>query len=80
MYKALVTIKVDYRNGESEEKTLEFFIYDCKSASDAVRMAQDSVVETDQFKSMAEDFNKLGVDLRLIKLGRTDEGVFFIPS
>lgn len=80
MFKVVVNIKVAFRDGETDNKEIEFFIYDCKQAEDAIKMAYNSLTSTDEFRSLSFDFDVLDVNLRLITPTRTEEGVFFIPS
>lgn len=79
MYKATVTLIAVYKDGESSEKTIEFFIYDVRTAAEANRMAMESVINSSEFSSVSTDFSSLKTDIVLEKLARSTDGVFLVP-
>jgi len=80
MYKAVFDLKVKYKNEEVDNRKLEFFVQITDPIEDVVKAAHSWLLETSEFKSLAIDFNILDITLSLVKCGRTDEGIFFIPQ
>ena len=79
MYKATVTLFAMYKDGERAERTIEFFIYDVRSAAEANRMAMESIINSSEFGSVSTDFASLKTNITLEKLARSTDGVFLVP-
>jgi len=79
MYKATVTLFAYYKDGEKAQRTIEFFIHDVRSPAEANRMAMESIINSSEFGSVANEFVTLDTNIKLEKLARSTDGVYLVP-